>query len=445
MNIYNLKTAVQDPNLYGESFIQPLRLTVKGYKNTFSSWPANLTIDRKIAEIFKRVALAATSFLSIPITAPLAVLGVAIKWIYLSARIDQLAHKGSALGSHLPLILEIYSRLGDRTVAYLNTKYLAEELGLPVHFTPFKGCDYFQFSKEEKDVGPRYYKKVVHLRNADQIESLKKNMDKTNSTLYLLPFFPHTRDLDKESQSCNYINYNIQWEKFRPTVKKLLEVVKPHDKLDIPKDAYTIALHIRDGGDFDDGNTKTLHPLKLPCIDFYTGELNQVLNSKEIPENQPVYIHIFTDACEPKKVYEQIETSISKYQGTRQITLSYTPKEKVSLANDIANMSRFQCMIRADSNLSGPIIEGSETTQLDIYPIGFNAAEDFKTISITKVQWVKRGEKGATDEARDYPTNYLKERTGWLPRLFVDKFYDYYGVYKTPFPSGKELQSPRVC
>jgi len=262
MTIWNLSTAVQDPDLHGEFLMVPLRQTVKAYRNAFSAWPVGLTISQKTAEIFKRIILTPVSLLSIPVS-PFALLGISVKWIDLGIRFNQLVYKGCAVGSHLPMVFEIYSRLGDRTVAYLNTKYVADELGLPVHFTPFKGCENFAFSQMENMTGPRYYKKVVHLKNAEQIESLKE-ADKTGSVLYLLPFFPHTRDLSKEDSKCSYIDYTIDWGNFRPKVKELLQVIKPHKKFNIPKNAYTIALHIRGGGNFDDSNTKTIHPLKLP-------------------------------------------------------------------------------------------------------------------------------------------------------------------------------------
>ena len=356
---------------------------------------------------------------------PLALIGVAIKWIHLGLTIDQLAHKGSAVGYHIPMVLEMFSRLGDRTVAYLNTKYIAEKSNLPVYFLPFKGCENFQFSQEETLTEPRYFKNVVYLNTAEEIEKLKE-AKKDDSTLYLLSYFPHARNLEEESPDCKYVKYTTDWVSFGPRVGELLKVIKPHTLIDIPKDSYSIALHIRDGGDFDAEKTKTLHPLKLPPMNFYLGELERVLTSNLLPSGAPVFIHIFTDALEPKKVHDKVQASLSglNLEG-REVELSYN--EHASLTDDIANMSRFQCMIRADSNLSAPIATGSKALELEIFPTHVKMDAACENISITKVKIVSNRKQIGTPET-DYSKKIVTEG---LPILFFKKFHDYYGVLTT--------------
>ena len=74
----NLINAISDPHLYGESLIVPLKLSVQAFQHTFSPWPANLSLDKKIVEVFKRSALLIASLGSI-LALPLALIGVAIK------------------------------------------------------------------------------------------------------------------------------------------------------------------------------------------------------------------------------------------------------------------------------------------------------------------------------------------------------------------------------
>ena len=451
MNSTNLMTAIDDPNLYGNCLTVPLRLSIQAFRRTFSVWPVDLSSSQKIVEIFKRAAFSTLSLGIIP-AFPLALIGVAVKWIDLGIRMNQLVHQGSAMGSHLPWILKQSSRLGDRTVAYLNTKYVAEKYDLPVYFVPFKGCENFRFSQEETFTGPQYFKKVIHLKSAADIEALA-HIDKSESTLYLLPFFTHTRNLQEEGPGCSYIKYEIDWPSFRPRVGELLTVVKPHTLMDIPENAYSIALHIRDGGDYDDEKVKTMHPLKLPSMNFYLGELKRVLTSDQIPVGMPVFVHIFTDALHPEKVQRQVaagllelaeqgpaqvdgifsETAQEEVQVNssefviqgRKVKLSYQPNPK--LTDDIANMGRFKCMIRADSNLSGPLGEGSGTLEVDIFPTHCKVDPNWKEISISRVRIVTHSNE-ITNVETDYPK---KVETGGLPIWFFRKFHEYYGVLQS--------------
>jgi hypothetical protein len=424
MNSTNLITALTDPNLYGDCLLAPFKLSVQAFQHTFSRWPVTRSVDEKIVEILKKTFFLTASTIGFFPAIPIALAGMAAKWIDFGLHMDQLVHKGSAIGSHLPLILKLSSRLGDRTVAYLNTKYVAEKYDLPVYFLPFKGCENFKFSQEETFTGAQYFKKIVHLKSAEEIKNLAY-VDKTESVLYQLPFFVHTRNLKEETFGCSYINYETDWASFRERVGDLLTVIKPHILINIPENAYSIALHIRDGGDYDDDKTKTLHPLKLPPMNFYLGELKRVLMSDQLPLEGSVFIHIFTDALEPQKVYDEVQESLSGFDlHGREIKLSYC--EQASLTDDIANMSRFQCMIRADSNLSGPIVEGSKTVQMDIFPTHFKIDAEWKEISISRVRIVTH--QDVANVETDYPKKVV---TGGLPRWFFQKFHDYYGVIRS--------------
>ncbi len=109
-------------------------------------------------------------------------------------------------------------------------------------------------------------------------------------------------------------------------------------------------------------------------------------------------------------------------QHKKRVTLSYTPK--ATLTDDIANMSRFICMIRADSNLSGPIVEGSKTVEIDIFPTKFSMSPDWRTLSISEVRMVQNRNR-ITNTETDYPKPVVQGR---LPRFFFERFYEYSGI-----------------
>lgn len=346
---------------------------------------------------------------------PLAALGVTAKWIDLTIRFDQFAHKGPAMSYHLPMILEIYSRLGDRLTAYLNTKYVAEKYGLPVYFKPFKGSEFFAFSQEETLRQPLYFKKIVHLKSAADVLALSK-VDPAESVLYLFPFFPHTR-IENESEGCSYIKYFVNWDAFKPRVKQLLKVVQPHEKIAIPADTFSIALHVRTGGDYDNPDTSTMLPLKLPPMEFYLGELENLLRSNDLPR-KPLFIHIFTDDLHPKKIFQKVKERLD-ILGFKGPTISYS--ESPRLIDDVANMNRFDCLIRPDSNLSGTLAEAADHLQLEIFPTHFTVNSHWSEISINQVKKVfSNGNKESVN------SNYTMPAIKRLPTFFYKWFHRYF-------------------
>jgi hypothetical protein len=65
-------------------------------------------------------------------------------------------------------------------------------------------------------------------------------------------------------------------------------------------------------------------------------------------------------------------------------------------------------MIRPCSNLSGPILEGSKTIEIEIYPGSFRVDRNFKNISIAEVKMV-RHQSGKSDNAEVYRTIIRKK------------------------------------
>lgn len=406
----NLITAVNDPRLRGESLITPLRSTVQWYNRAFSV----RTDHSSLWEIFERALFLTGSCLAIA-ALPVAALGVVAKWIDLACRIDALAHKGPAIGYHLPLPLEIYSRLGDRLAAYLNTKYVAEKNDLPVYFRPFKGAEFFAFSEEETLRAPTYFKNVVHLETPEDVEALM-DVDRNESVLYLLPFFPHTR-VENESDACSYIKYFVDWQAFKPRVKELLRVVQPHAMINIPKNVFSIALHIRTGGNYDSPDTATMLPAKLPPMSFYLGELENLLASQHRPKDKPLFIHIFTDDVHPENVKNVVQNKLREL-GVKAV-LSFSPNP--NLVDDVANMNRFHCLIRPDSNLSGTLAEASDHLEVEIFPTHFEVNPQWTELTINRVQTV------TADGSRiDRTTHYTMPAVKRLPTFFYKWFHQYF-------------------
>lgn len=355
----------------------------------------------------------------------LAGIGIATKWIDLTHRVDQFIHHGTAITYSLPLPMEIYSRLGDRLLAYLHTKYVAEKYQLPVYFRSFKGAEFFAFSKQEKlnynSSAPLYFKQVIHLSSTKEIEALK-TIDRHKSVLHVLPFFPESR-VETEGPNCTYLKYSIDWKNFKPRVNELLKVIMPFTELQIPSNSFSIAMHIRTGGTYDSPDTSTLLPAKLPPLSYYAGEFKALLTSSHIPRNRPLFIHIFTDDISPKKISRLLQQELV-LNGTidllqdQRVTFNYTRDPR--LVDDVANMRKFHCLIRPDSNLSATAAKVSNRLEIEVVPTHFTVNKQWTEISIDQVEEVYRG----TAERRQ--SHYTMPVVKRLPHFFYPWFHRYF-------------------
>ena len=417
--LHNVTTAVGDASLIGETLMTPVKKCADGYQYTFSILDPRLTIYQRTGEVCKRslVFLAAT-LAAVPAVA-LASAGSVSKLVDLYRKFDEKVSPSSEVSDYIPPILKPFSRTGDRATAYLRARIVADEAHMPLYYKPFKGSEIFAFDRLELNRGPKYYRDIVYLNTSEQIQSFQL-ANRTQSILYLVPFAPFNRELVRESQACSIPKYQPDWAQHQIRLKQLLQVES--EKLHLPEDAYTIALHIRDGGNYDDNNTKTLHPLKLPSLNFYIGELIRVIEMKKKDGQNKFFIHIFTDALDPEKICNQVRDQV--HVEDAQVAFSFTPRDRATLQYDAGNMDQFQCMIRADSNLSGPIVAVSNT-ELNIFPSGFDMRNN--EIIISEV----------TEERRDAEktrllTYYNKPMEGWLPNWFNRFFYRYFGVHQVP-------------
>lgn len=395
--------AIEDRRLKGDSLLDPLRFCLDKVKENFTSNP----LEALNCFIFT---------LGVSLAVIPAGVGVAIKWIDLACRIDEFVHKGSAITYSFSFFMEQYSRLGDRLVAYLHAKHVGETYGLPVYFKPFKGAEYFALSALETmkadQKAPLYFKKVVHLNSRADIQALK---NKEDSTLYVLPYFPESR-IESDGSITTGNQYPIDWKAFKPKVQELLRITSPYEELAIPENAFAIALHIRTGGTFDDPDTPTMLPGKLPPRSYYIGELEKLLKSPHLSHDKPLFIHIFTDAIDPQEVHDWLAHEMEKRNLPR-VTLSFT--QNATLKDDVANMSRFHALIRPDSNLSWAISRVSDTLETEIFPISFHADWDKDIISINQVVTVRAdGEEISTT---DYSMPAV--RRWYLPQAFYRLFH----------------------
>jgi hypothetical protein len=167
---HNLSTAVQDPELYGDCLTVPFAKCYQAFQCTFS--PLSGGMVQKIGDVTARAFSCTVAVFAVIPSLALAGAGTIIKWGDLYRRFDQKVAKRSEIGTHIPFVIDQFSRLGDRNAAYLNTRIVADQSGLPLYFKPHKGCEMFAFDKMETNRGPRYYREVVHLKTPGDIQAL---------------------------------------------------------------------------------------------------------------------------------------------------------------------------------------------------------------------------------------------------------------------------------
>lgn len=107
----------------------------------------------------------------------------------------------------------------------------------------------------------------------------------------------------------NYFYWDVDWKD--PEFRKIaLEMLSPKHPLNLtapPTGQIGIAMHVREGGGADSDDLMYIHPLKRPPFRYYADIPRAVLKMFKHP---PIYCYIFTDAPDPQKVAEEIQSML---------------------------------------------------------------------------------------------------------------------------------------
>lgn len=416
-----------DIRLSGDFLVSPYRAYTTELSKTFDALDANADLFARMGEILKRIVFIVVIPIAIPFTAVLLSLGMAVKSIDLACRGDELYSNRPMITSHFQFILEMVSRLGDRLLAYAHAKYLGQEHDLPLYYKPFKGEEIFNLRNKEAENGsviydpqaPLYFKRTVYLETDQDLEQLN-HIDPNESVLYVVPFYPES----KISRGDGYdgIRREIQWDD--PRIKEqnqfFLRVEAESNgvvELELPDNAYTIAVHFRTGGDFDHPDMATLFPARLPLKQFYYDELSNVIRQRiaEVNGNPGIvkkdfFIHIFTDSTNAEGLKNELAAELESrglmqllQENGMNIQLSY--RHNAPVKDDFYNMSKpFDCFLHPDSNMSSTISKYIDYP-LEIYPSHYHIESDWSQIVIDEVEYATRdaeGVKQTRQESREY-------------------------------------------
>jgi hypothetical protein len=152
---------------------------------------------------------------------------------------------------------------------------------------------------------------------------------------------------------------------FVEDLKKKIAPLYELDKITIPDDCISIAVHVRNGGSFagDTEQEKERCSLRFIPDEFF---IAQVQRLTEMFTQENFYVHIFTDHTEPAVLVEKFKNALNNPR----ITFGYREQDNSHNANvleDFFSMMEFNCLIRPGSHFSR-FVQRLGKNKVVIYP-----------------------------------------------------------------------------
>jgi len=242
-------------------------------------------------------------------------------------------------------------RLGDQLITYAKVKWLAYKHDLKVLYQPFKYSDQFVFDDVEQVCTPEkraQFASVVDL-GYNPIDEL--NVVNKDGVLYSV--FLYYKDSSSPSPS-RYSDQLIlePWAEndvqFLHELRNLIKPKKPLATVTPAGNCISVAVHIRRGGGYDVPGCLTSWALKFPPDHYYVEQLKMI---SEMFNDQPLYVHIFTDDTDPVGLLEKYRQAVNKENIVFACRDTENHYDK-NVLEDLFSMANFDCLIRSDSSFS---------------------------------------------------------------------------------------------
>ena len=238
-------------------------------------------------------------------------------------------------------------RFGDCLLTYLHAKWIAYRYDLELLYKPFEySSDLVLHDEEQLLLTNRH-------RNSFKINVLLENPDiRFNNVLFSCPYFPEIKwELTRGAKEYDPISFQVDWKDkgYRALVRHM---IAPKESLPLicpPSDAISIALHVREGGGFDDKEHFFKHPLKTPPFTYYAECLNRVIT---LFPNRKLYCYLFTDAVEPMELVQFMQERIPTSTSIEFECRSAGNRHNANVLLDFFSLFNFDILIRPESNYS---------------------------------------------------------------------------------------------
>ena len=236
-------------------------------------------------------------------------------------------------------------RFGDNLFSFSHALWVSYKKNIPLLYYPFRYGSLLKLSQLHEHYDPAKQHGKYHLvfnkfdnKFSDFDKILNRSYGYTIEHLFMVPWFPP---------------FKINWEdkNFIELLKKEIASIEPLPILDLPTDKLLVALHIRSGSGSDNliqepgRGVHTVYPNKLPPISFY---IEQLAKLSQMLNNQPLYVHIFTDNPNPEKYVELLKKRVNKSN----ITYGYCDgkeRHENNVLEDFFNLIQFKYFIRSTS------------------------------------------------------------------------------------------------
>lgn len=242
-------------------------------------------------------------------------------------------------------------RFGDCLLSYCHAKWIAYLYNIPLLYKPFDYSHYLMMHTAEIRYTPereKEYNSVIEY-------TFDTRIDPHEGCLYVIPFFPESifNRLDKMFP---YL-FTVNWADsgFKTLLQKMISPMHPFTYPRSPKDAVSVAVHIRKGTGWDipmyritpEALTAS-HPLRFAPDSFFIAQLKKIVS---IFKEKEIYVYLFTDHDNPAVLAEKYQRAV----GCKHMTFDYrttTNNEFVNVLEDFFALTHFDCLIRSDSNFS---------------------------------------------------------------------------------------------
>ena len=256
---------------------------------------------------------------------------------------------------------ELGDRFGDNLASYCHARWLSYLHKIEFLYVPFKESQELALSRYHRSVisAKKDFIKEVHFsQNGKKIDPMTLDIQKEGAILYTVPYFAETRF---DSVNNGWMHFDIDWdyEEFMKMLRSEINPIKPLPSIELPKDRITVAVHVRRGSGpdrsmYDPNNPKDTkyfvenYPLRFPHDSFFIKEIRRL---SELLENQPMYVHIFTDDKHADKLIKKYKRKVNKpniVYNTRPNQLDHSDY----VLQDFFDMMSFDCIIRPESHYS---------------------------------------------------------------------------------------------
>jgi hypothetical protein len=249
-------------------------------------------------------------------------------------------------------------RLGNQLITYWNALLFSKAYNLPfLHkpiskndtlFSPDQTGEYFDKKQQAQ------FSKTVLVKSP---YNFPKALNRYDGTLYLIPC---DENFETKLLTAHKINTRDYQQARLNFSQRFTPVVKVQD-IFRPKNKITVAVHIRQGGDYDKtplsqqllcikNTNRTIkqakhpdifYPLKFPPLQYY---VDQIRNLWNMLGKKSLYIHVFTDDKNPNKLIAQLKKSLNGLPLTFAARLKGN-KHNANVLDDLFAMAKFDCLI----------------------------------------------------------------------------------------------------